>query len=207
MSSITFIGAGNMARTIGTLALAGGNTVEIMARDRSKAEVLAKSLGGGTTTGEWGAIPAGDIVITAMLYAGVVPAVTEYGDALAGKIIIDISNPFNATFDGLAHSEATSIAQEVAKVAPASASVFKAFNTIFRGVLENGRPDVFFAGDDPGAKADVAAFIESLGLRPMDVGGLKMAHWLEGAGVLTVGLAGNGVGHGNFALGVNELTG
>lgn len=207
MSSITFIGAGNMARTIGTLALAGGNTVEIMARDRSQAEVLAKSLGGGTTTGEWGAIPAGDIVITAMLYAGVVPAVTEYGDALAGKIIIDISNPFNATFDGLAHSEATSIAQEVAKVAPASASVFKAFNTIFRGVLENGRPDVFFAGDDPGAKADVAAFIESLGLRPMDVGGLKMAHWLEGAGVLTVGLAGNGVGHGNFALGVNELTG
>lgn len=207
MSSITFIGAGNMARTIGTRAVAGGNTVEIMARDLSKAEDLAKALGGGATTGEWGAVPAGDIVITALLYAGVVPTVAEYGDALAGKIIIDISNPFNATFDGLAHEEETSIAQEVAKIAPASAGVVKAFNTIFRDVLEKGRPDVFFAGDDPQAKADVAAFIESLGLRPLDVGGLKMAHWLEGAGVLTVGLAGNGIGHGNFAMGVDEFTG
>ena len=83
----------------------------------------------------------------------------------------------------------------------------KAFNTIFRGVLEKGRPDVFIAGDGAQAKASVAAFIESLGLRPLDVGGLTMAHWLEGLGVVTVGLAGNGVGHGDFALGVVEVTG
>ena len=207
MSSITLIGTGNMARAIGSLAVAGGNTVEVMGRDQSKADDLATALGGGTTTGTWGAVPTGDIVITAVLYDGVVPVVTEYGDALADKIIIDISNPFNATFDGLAHNEQTSIAQEVTKVAPASASVFKAFNTIFRNVLENGRPDVFFAGDNTQAKADVATFIQSLGLRPLDVGGLKMAHWLEGLGVVTVGLANNGVGHWDFALGVNEFAG
>jgi hypothetical protein len=34
-----------------------------------------------------------------------------------------------------------------------------------------------------------------------------MAHWLEGMGVVTVGLAGHGVGHGDFALGVKEITG
>ncbi|MFA1538121.1 NADPH-dependent F420 reductase [Actinomadura monticuli] len=207
MSSITFIGAGNMARTIGTLAVAGGNTIEVMARDQSKADGLAKTLGGGATAGKWGAVPAGDIVITALLHDGVVPAVARYGDALAGKVIVDISNPFNSTFDGLAHREQTSIAQEVAKAAPAGASVVKAFNTIFRNVLEKGRPDVFIAGDDAQAKAGVAAFIESLGLRPLDVGGLKMAHWLEGMGVVTVGLAGNGVGHGDFSLGVNEIAG
>ncbi len=205
MSTITLIGTGNMARAIGTLAVAGGNTVEIMGRDQSKADDLAKTLGGGTTTGTWGAVPAGDIVITALLYDGVVPVVTQYGDALAGKVIIDISNPFNSTFDGLAHSEETSIAQEVAKVAPASASVVKAFNTIFRQVLEKGRPDVFLAGDDTQAKAGVATFIQSLGLRPLDVGGLTMAHWLEGLGVVTVGLANNGVGHWEFALGINEF--
>ncbi|GAA2554031.1 NAD(P)-binding domain-containing protein [Winogradskya consettensis] len=207
MSTITFIGTGNMARTIGTLAVAGGNTVEVMGRDQSKADTLAKTLGGGTTTGTWGAVPAGDIVITALLYDSVVPVVAEYGDALAGKVIVDISNPFNATFDGLAHSGQTSIAAEVAKVAPADAGVVKAFNTIFRGVLEKGRPDVFMAGDDARAKASVAAFITSLGLRPLDAGGLRMAHWLEGMGVVTVGLAGNGVGHGDFALGVSEVTG
>jgi predicted dinucleotide-binding enzyme len=207
MSSITFIGTGNMARTIGTLAVAGGNTVEVMGRDRSKADRLATALGGGATSGTWGAVPAGDIVITALLYAGVVPVVAEYGDALAGKIIVDISNPFNATFDGLAHSEETSIAQEVAKVAPATARVLKGFNTIFQNVLEKGRPSVFIAGDDRQAKADVVAFIESLGLRPLDAGGLKMAHWLEGMGLVTMGLAGNGVGHWDFALGVDEFTG
>ncbi len=105
MSSITLIGTGDMARTIGTLAVAGGNTVEVMGRDQAKAADLAKALGGGATTGEWGAVPAGDIVIVALLYDGVVPVVAQYGDALAGKVIVDISNPFNATFDGLAHRE------------------------------------------------------------------------------------------------------
>ena len=206
MSSISIIGTGNMARAIGALAVAGGNTVEVIGRDQSKAADLAKALGGSVTTGEWGAVPAGDIVIVALLYASVVPVVAQYGDALAGKVIVDISNPFNTTFDGLAHSEETSIAQEVAKVAPTGASVVKAFNTIFRGVLEKGRPNVFIAGDSAQAKASVKAFIESIRLRPLDVGGLKMAHWLEGMGLVTVGLAGNGVGHWDFALGVNEFT-
>jgi predicted dinucleotide-binding enzyme len=207
MSSISIIGTGNMARTIGALAVAGGNTVEVMGRDQSKAADLAKALGGSATTGEWGAVPAGDIVIVALLYASVVPVVAHYGDALAGKVIVEISNPFNSAADGLAHGEDTSIAQEVAKAAPASVSVVKAFNTIFRHVLEKGRPVVFIAGDDAQAKAGVAAFIESLGLRPLDVGRLKMAYWLEGAGVVTMGLARHGVGNWDFALGVTELPG
>src|ERR1700744_5279689 len=148
MSSISIIGTGNMARTIGALAGAGGNSGEVRGRDRSKAADLATALGGGATTGEWGTVPAGDIVIVALLYDRVVPVVAQYGDALAGKVIVEISNPFNAAADGLAHREDTSIAQEVAKAAPASASVVKAFNTIFRHVLEKGRPDVFITGDD-----------------------------------------------------------
>jgi predicted dinucleotide-binding enzyme len=208
MSSISIIGTGNMARAIGALAVAGGNTVEVMGRDQSKAADLAKALGGGATTGEFGAVPAGDIVIMALLYASVVPVVAQYGDALAGKVIVDISNPFNSAADGLALPEDTSIAQEVAKAAPASASVVKAFNTIFRHVLEKGRPlGVFIAGDDAQAKAGVEAFIESLGLRPLDVGGLKMAHWLEGAGLVVMGLARHGVGNWDFALAVTELPG
>jgi len=207
MGNITIIGTGNMARTIGALAVAGGNTVEVMGRDQSKADGLAKALGGGATAGKWGAVPAGDIVITALLYDGVVPVVAEYGDALAGKVIVDISNPFNATFDGLAHREETSIAQEVAKVAPATASVVKGFNTIFRGVLEKGRPDVFIAGDDARAKAVVAEFVESLGLRPLDVGALQMAHWLEGTGLVLMGLARHGLDNFDVALGATEFSG
>jgi len=207
MSSITIIGTGNMARAIGALAVAGGNAVEVMGRDQHKAADLAKALGGGATAGEWGAVPAGDIVIVAVLYASVVPVVAEYADALAGKVIVDISNPFNAAADGLATREDTSVAQEAAKAAPASASVVKAFNTIFGHVLEKGRPDVFIAGDNAQAKAGMEAFIESLGLRPLDVGGLNMAHWLEGAGLVVMGLARHGVGNWDFALGVTEFPG
>ncbi|MDT5069114.1 MAG: 8-hydroxy-5-deazaflavin:NADPH oxidoreductase [Mycobacterium sp.] len=208
MSNISIIGTGNMARAIGTLAVAGGNSVEVIGRDQAKATDLAKDLGGRATTGEFGAAPAGDIVIVALGYANVVPVVTQYGDALAGKVIVEISNPFNSAADGLAIADHTSVAQEVAKAAPASASVVKAFNTVFGHVLKEGRTlDVFFAGDDAQAKAGVSEFIESLGLRPLDVGGLNMARWLEGTGLVLMGLARDGVRNFEVALGAIEFSG
>jgi predicted dinucleotide-binding enzyme len=203
MSNISIIGTGNMASTIATLAVAGGSTVEVIGRDQSKAADLAKDLGGGATAGEFGAVPAGDIVIVALGYANVVPVVAQYGDALAGKVIVDICNPVNAAADGLAIPDGTSIAQNVAEQAPASASVVKAFNTTFGAVLAKGHPmDVLIAGDDEHAKARVAEFIESLTLRPLDVGGLTMAHYLEGTGLVMIGLAQHGVGNFDFALDV-----
>jgi hypothetical protein len=208
MSSISIIGTGNMARAIGALAVAGGNTVEVIGRDRSKAADLATTLGGSTTTGEFGAAPAGDIVIVALRYADVVPVITQYGNALADKVIVDISNPFNAAADGLAIPDDTSIAQEVAKAAPAGARVVKAFNTVFGHVLEKGRTlDVFMAGDDAQAKAAVAELVKSLGLRPLDVGGLTMAHWLEGTGLVLMGLARHGLDNFDVALGATEFSG
>jgi predicted dinucleotide-binding enzyme len=205
MSTISIIGSGNMASTIGTLALGGGNAVEIVGRDAAKSAALARALGDGATAGTWGAAPAGDVVILAVLFDSAVPIVEEYGEALADKIVVDITNPFNATVTGLAVPDGASIAQLVAEAAPASTHVVKAFNTLFRAVLAAGGPlDVFMAGDDAQAKARVSAFITSLGLRPLDAGDLTMAHWLEGAGLLSVGLARNGVGSLDFSLGVNR---
>ena len=206
MSSISIIGTGNMARAIGALAVAGGSAVEIVGRDRSKAVDLATALGGGATAGEFGTVPTGDVVVMALRFADVVPVVTQYGTALSEKVIVDISNPFNAAADGLDVPDGTSIAQLVANAAPAGATVVKAFNTVFGHVLTEGRTlDVLFAGDDADAKASVSAFIESLGLRPLDVGGLEMARWLEGVGPLLMGLA-RGLGNFDIALSVNSLS-
>ena len=156
MSSISIIGSGNMASAIGGLAVKGGNAVEVVGRDAAKSAALAEELGGGAKAGTWGAAPAGDIVILAVLFDSAVPVVSEYGDALAGKVIVDITNPFNADATGLAVPEDTSIAKRVADAAPSSAHVVKAFNTLFRDVLASGRPlDVFLAGDDGKAKACV----------------------------------------------------
>jgi predicted dinucleotide-binding enzyme len=204
MSSISIIGTGNMTSAIGGLALRGGNTVEVIGRDAARSEALAQGLGDGASAGTWGAAPTGDVVVLAVLFESAVDVVSQFGDALAGKVIVDITNPFNETATGLATPDGTSQAQLIAAAAPAGAHVVKAFNTIFRQVLEAGGPlDVFLAGDDAQAKASVSALIESLGLTPRDTGDLSMAHWLEGAGLLSVGLARNGVGHLNFSLGVN----
>src|SRR4051794_24347367 len=102
MSSISVIGSGNMASAIGALALKGGNAVEVIGRDAAKAAALARALGDGATAGTWGAAPAGDIVILAVLFDGAVPAVTDFGAALAGKILVDITNPFDDSGTGLA---------------------------------------------------------------------------------------------------------
>jgi predicted dinucleotide-binding enzyme len=66
---------------------------------------------------------------------------------------------------------------------------------IFRGVLADEKPvDVFFAGDSAEAKVRFAAFLESLGMRALDAGGLDMTYVLEWAGILLMGLARNGAG-------------
>jgi predicted dinucleotide-binding enzyme len=209
-SSISIIGTGNMAGALAGRALAGGNAVEIIGRNPVKAEELAAALGG-ATVGTTGAAPAGDMVILAVPYASAAAVVGEYGDALDGKAVVDITNPITADFSGFLTPEGTSGAQEIAKAAPAGAHVVKAFNTLPSDVLSaspaEGHPlDVFIAGDDAQAKADVSTFIESLGMRPLDTGQLPMARALENATLLHLGLVAHSVKHTNFALGVNILS-
>jgi 8-hydroxy-5-deazaflavin:NADPH oxidoreductase len=210
MSSISIVGLGNMASALADRALAGGNAVEIIGRDPAKAKELAAALGG-ATVGSAGAASAGDIVVLAVPYASAAAVVSEYGDALNGKVVIDITNPVTPDFKGFVTPEGSSGAQEIAKAAPAGAHVVKAFNTLFSNVLKvgsaEGRPlDVFIAGDDAQAKAHVSKFIESLGLRPMDAGQLPMARALENAGLLQLGLMTHSVKHTNFVVGVSILS-
>ena len=204
MGSISIIGLGGMASALAARALSGGNTVEIIGRDQAKAQELAAALGDGASAGTFGATPAGDLVILAVPYAGAVPIVAQYGDALAGKVVIDITNTSNAEATGLVTPDGTSGAQEIANAAPGSAQVVKAFNTVFGHVLAQGGPlDVLVAGDDATAKESVSTLIESMGLRPLDAGSLQVARWLEGVGVLMISLASHGVGDWNFSVGVN----
>ncbi len=201
MSTISIIGSGNMATAIGTRAAKHGHTIELMSRNTTKAQALADRIGNGATVGTFGARPAGDIVIVAVLYTGAVEVVAHYGDALSDKILVDITNPFNGEVTGLVTTAGNSASQQIAAAAPEGTHVVKAFNSIFSGVLAEDKPlDVFFAGDSAEAKARVAAFLESLDMRPLDAGGLEMASVLEWAGILLVGLARNGAGF-DLALG------
>jgi 8-hydroxy-5-deazaflavin:NADPH oxidoreductase len=205
MTTISIIGSGNMATAIATRAAKHGHTIELMSRNTATAQALADQIGNGATVGTFGSRPAGDIVIVAVLYSGAVDVVAHYGDALAGKILVDITNPFNADLSGVVTTAGNSVSQQIAATAPEGTHVVKAFNLIFRGVLDRDRTlDVFFAGDSAEAKARVAAFLESLDMRPLDAGGLEMTYVLEWAGILLVGLARNGAGF-DVALGAEAL--
>jgi predicted dinucleotide-binding enzyme len=210
MSTISIIGTGGMAAAIVGLAAKAGHTVEVMSRDAVKARALAEKVGAGATTGTFGAAPAGDMVILAVPYSAVLDVVKQYGEELAGKVLVDITNPVASDHTSFVTPGDSFGAKEITKATPADAKVVKAFNTQFSHVLAAGpvpgHPlDVFIAGDDEHAKARVSAFIESLGLRPMDTGPLSMARTLEHACLLSLGLLTHSVKHTHFSIGVSLL--
>lgn len=130
------------------------------------------------------------MVVSALFYLVALDVVGSYKDQLAGKILVDISNPLNQTSDDLGIPPTTSAAEELAKIAPA-ARVVKAFNTAFARLLAQGHVgsaplDVFMAGDDDQAKATLAQLIVDGGQRVFDVGPLRRARQLEGMGLLTI---------------------
>ncbi len=194
MTTVSILGSGNMARGIATRALAGGNSVQILAREPDQSATLAAELGGSATSGAIGDSLTGDVVVLAVPYPAAAPLVEQYGNQLAGKVVVDITNPINVeTFDGLVTPADSSAAQEIAKAAPGGARIVKAFNTTFAGTLVEGQVkdlplDVFIAGDDADAKNAVAGIVEAGGLRPIDVGSLANAHYLEGLGFLHIAL-------------------
>jgi predicted dinucleotide-binding enzyme len=186
MTDITIIGSGNMARGIGTRAVVAGRSLQILDRDPAKAQALATELGATVTAGSTDAAPAGSIVVLALPYDAAKEVVARYGAALAGKTVIDITNPIDfTTFDSLVVAPGTSAAEEIAALAAPGVNVVKAFNTTFAGTLVAGSVaglplDVFIASDSEEAGAAVASFVTDAGLRPIVVGPLRRARELEG---------------------------
>jgi predicted dinucleotide-binding enzyme len=131
---VTIIGTGLMARGIGSRVLAGGHDLTVVGKDAQRAEDAAGELaGGGNVRSAAAGDPLnGDVVVLAVYYPDARGAVEQYRDQLSGKVVVDITNPLNETFDGLVVPPDGSAAQELAKLA-GDARVVKAFNTTFAG--------------------------------------------------------------------------
>jgi predicted dinucleotide-binding enzyme len=194
MEQITIIGSGNMARAIAVRMLKARRSVQILGRNGEKTRELVEILGAGAQGGGEGAIIEGGIVFLAVPYAEAKKSLVFYGETLAGKVIVDVSNPVDlATFDSLVTPAGTSAAEEIALHASPEAFVVKAFNTCFAKPLELGSVagvplDVFIAGDSEEAKVKVSAVVAASGLRPIDVGPLRRARELEAMMLLVMGL-------------------
>lgn len=194
MDETTIIGSGNMARAIATRMLHARKSIQIIGRNGEKTRELVEGLGAGAHGGGEGAAVDGGIVFLAVPFEEGRDTTLVYGEALAGKILVDISNPVDLeTFDRLRIPEGTSAAEEIARHASKDAKVVKAFNTCFAQPLESGtvagKPlDVFIAGDDQDAKRKVSSVVAAAGLRPIDVGPLRRARELEAMMLMVMGL-------------------
>jgi predicted dinucleotide-binding enzyme len=137
---VAVVGAGNMGRAIGSRAIAGGHEVEILDRDPSEAASLAEELGARSLPLD--APFTGEVVVFALYYPGIKDAVNQYADRLAGRVVVDITNPVDTqTWDRLATAPGTSSAEEVQQLVPEGARVVKAFNTTFARTLVEGEVD------------------------------------------------------------------
>ena len=199
--NITIIGAGNMGRGIGTRLVAGGHSVTYVDRKPDEAEKIATDIkasaknGAQVSAANLGDAKLGDIVVLAVPYGANIELAKQLGEKLAGKVIVDIANPLNSTYDGLATKPDSSSAEDVAKAAAPNAKVVKAFNTTFAGTLLTGqvagRPlDVFIAGDDAEAKNEIAQLVKDGGMRPIDTGPLSRARQIEAMQFLHITLQG-----------------
>lgn len=194
--NILIIGAGNMGRGIATRLASARTKLIIHDVDPTKAEALAKELGGAgisvaKTPAE--AVRTSDVVILASWYAANLETAKSLGAALNGKIVVDISNALNETYDALVTPPGTSAAETIAAAFPAGAKLVKAFNTTFAATLLTGRVagqtlDVFIAGDDDAAKAKVVELVRAGGLNPVNVGPLVRSRELEAIGFLGIQL-------------------
>ena len=194
--NVTIIGPGNMGRAIGTRAAAAGHSVTFVGDKLETAKEAAQDVrnaaktGAQVSTANLENVNLGDIVVLALWYGTNKEVAKRLRDKLAGKVVVDIANPLNATYDNLATPADTSSAEEVAKAAP-EAKVVKAFNTTYAGTLRTGQVagqplDVWIAGDDEDAKNKVVQLVKDAGMRPIDAGPLSRARQIEAMQLLHI---------------------
>jgi predicted dinucleotide-binding enzyme len=176
MAHVSIIGTGSMGQAIADVVTRGGSTVEQIGRSDADRPLT------------------GDLVVLAVPYPAVADVVAQRGDQLAGKVVVDITNPLDfETFDSLVVPADSSAAAEIAAALPGS-RVLKAFNTTFAATLASGTvgdlpTTVLIAGDDADAKSALGGIVTAAGLNTVDAGSLSRARELEAMGFLQITLA------------------
>ena len=187
---VAIIGAGNVGKALATSISRAGHEVTISAHSPESAQEAAREVGATPAESNAAAVQGANVVILAIPYQAGEAVSAEIADGAAGHVVVDATNPLKPDYSGMATD--TSAAEEFQAQLPKS-SVVKAFNTVFASNQANPKAsdqpiDGFVAGDDPDAKAQVLELVESIGLKPLDVGPLSAARYLEGMAFINIGL-------------------
>jgi len=204
---IAIIGAGNVGRALAGSLTRAGHDVTVSAAHPEHAREAAAQTGATAATTNADAVSNASVVVLAVPSTAFETLATEIGDALTGKVVVDVSNRPTPSPDGAP----TSIAEELQGKLPGS-SVVKAFNTSFASrqaepTVNGISADGYVAGDDASAKQTILDVVESIGFRPVDAGSLAAARTLEGMAWLNITRAiSNGTWQDAWVLVGPELT-
>jgi len=188
---IAIIGAGNVGGALASSSVRAGHTVTLSAKDPAHADAKAKETGARAVESAADAVRDADVVILAVPYSAVDSVLDELGGALAGKVLIDVTN--RVKMEAMADSvDGTSAAEHIQKKAP-KARVAKAFNYAFASKQADPKADGqsidgYVASDDADAKKTTLELARSIGFRPIDVGPLAMSRALEAMAILNIAL-------------------
>lgn len=198
---IAIIGTGNVGSALGKRWAAAGHDILFGVRDTATQRVTSAVAAAGAraravSVGE--AAQAARVVVLATPFSGTEAAIAACGN-LAGKIVVDCTNPLAPNLGGLTIGHTDSAGEAVARWAK-GAKVIKALNTTGSGNMLNPRYgnealSMFMCGDDTDAKKLVTGLIADLGFEPVDAGGLTQARYLEPLAMLWISMAyryGNG---------------
>lgn len=191
--TIAIIGAGNVGSALGRAFAGLDHRIVFGVRDPANpaAQALAEATGAALADPPEAAREA-DLVVLAVPARAAVDAARALGD-LAGKILLDTTNPVGPSLLPLPDAEGHSQAERIAGAAP-GAHVVKGFHTLAAEHMGDGRLGghpvaLFLCGDDATAKRTVAGLAEALGFEPVDVGGLDRARLTEPLALVWITLA------------------
>ena len=188
------IGTGNIGSRLANNLASGGENIILADRTLAKAQKLASELGSRAAAMSISdAIKKADIIIFAVYFDAIKALIAQYRSDLAGKIIVDPSNPLAP--DGKGGFKKTipadqSSGQLLAALIPGDAELVKAFGTLGAESLASGanrspeRAVLFYASDSPEAGRAVAKLIKASGFSPVSVGGISQSIRIEVGGDL-----------------------
>ncbi|SFI80456.1 NADPH-dependent F420 reductase [Albimonas pacifica] len=197
MTRIAILGTGPVGAALGARLAAAGHAIVFGSREPEGAKVraLLARIPGAEAAAPAAAAAGAEAAILALPWDAVETALPPLAGALAGKPLLDATNPLRRAADGphLALGFDASGGERVQALAP-GAKVVKAFNTTGFGAMEapefEGRPSVmFYCGDDAGACETARALIADVGFEAVHAGPLSAARLTEAHAMLWIHLA------------------
>ncbi len=190
MAKVAVLGSGVVGTTLADGFLKHGDEVVRGSRSPEKLADWRAGAGPKASTATFAdAVKGADLVVLAVKGGAAEEAVKLAGpDALAGKTVIDATNPIADAppTNGILHFFTTleeSLMERLQRLAP-KAHFVKAFNSVGNGLMVNPdfggeKPTMFLCGDDAGAKRQVQDVLARFGWDWEDLGGVEGARAIE----------------------------